>query len=41
MPNLLNYELLDEEKIYSSWQNIEFSNNLLDFLENLLEFYSA
>ena len=31
VPNLSNYELLEEEKIYSSWQNIEFSNNLLEF----------
>ena len=31
MPNLSNYELLGEEKIDSSWRNIEFSNYLLEF----------
>jgi len=42
VPNLSNYELFVEEKIDSSWQNIEFSNYLLEaFLENVLEFFSA
>ena len=31
MPNLSTYELFGEEKIDSSWQNIEFSNYLLEF----------
>ena len=41
MLNLSNYELLGEEKIDTSWQSVEFSNYLLEFLENLLEFFSA
>ena len=42
MLNLSTYELFGEEKIDSSWQNIEFSNYLLEFvLENSLEFFSA
>ena len=45
MPNLSNYELFGEEKIDSSWLNIEFLNYLLEFFVKiclsffLLEFF--
>ena len=42
MPNLSNYELLAEEKIDSSWRNIEFLNNLLEFFWKIcLSFFFA
>ena len=35
MLNLSTYELFGEEKIDSSWQNIEFSNYQLEFFFGL------
>ena len=41
VPNLLNYQLLEEEKIILVGKILSFQIICLSFLENLLEFFLA